>query len=295
MAESTEVAIIGGGAAGCAAAWYLSRAGISSTIIEREGVASQASGYAAGGLNPLTGTGIPGPLADFAWESFRLHLDLYPELKTLTEIDYQLRQTSEIMLTFDQSSVSGLEDIAERFTHTDGFSASITSESQVAGTRPENQRGLRRMRVQARQLLPGQPGLHPRPRTPPPWLRSRPSPRQRSRPRSQPRPGVPRPPRRRRNRMRAGPAGHGALVPDGRELAEHLHPRRPPQGRDSPHEVAWRPPGARCLRRWGQHLRQARRSSLVRNHRGLAGLRPPAAGQTQRSGYWPESSASSQP
>ena len=131
MAESTEVAIIGGGAAGCAAAWYLSRAGISSTIIEREGVASQASGYAAGGLNPLTGTGIPGPLADFAWESFRLHLDLYPELKTLTEIDYQLRQTSEIMLTFDQSSVSGLEDIAERFTHTDGFSASMTSESQV--------------------------------------------------------------------------------------------------------------------------------------------------------------------
>ena len=131
MPESTEVAIIGGGAAGCAAAWYLSQAGISSAIIEREGVASQASGYAAGGLNPLTGTSIPGPLADFAWESFQLHLGLYPELKTLTEIDYQLRQTSEIMLTFNDSNVPELENIAARFTQTDGFSASITGESQV--------------------------------------------------------------------------------------------------------------------------------------------------------------------
>ena len=131
MPESTEVAIIGGGAAGCAAAWYLSQAGISSAIIEREGVASQASGYAAGGLNPLTGTGIPGPLADFAWESFQLHLGLYSRLLSLTEIDYQLRQTSEIMLTFDESAIPGLDDIAQRFTQTDGFSASVTSESQV--------------------------------------------------------------------------------------------------------------------------------------------------------------------
>ena len=131
MPESTDVAIIGGGAAGCAAAYYLGQAGLSSTIIEREGIASQASGYAAGGLNPLTGNGIPGPLADFAWESFHLHKGLYPELKTLTEIDYQLRRTSEIMLTFDESAVPELDEIAERFTATEGFSATMADESQV--------------------------------------------------------------------------------------------------------------------------------------------------------------------
>ena len=131
MPESTDIAIIGGGAAGCAVAFYLGQSGLTSTIIEREGVASQASGYAAGGLNPLTGHGIPGPLADFAWESFHLHKALYPELKTLTEIDYQLRQTSEIMLTFDDSAVPELEEIAERFTLTDGFSASMTDQSHV--------------------------------------------------------------------------------------------------------------------------------------------------------------------
>ena len=131
MPESTDVAVIGGGAAGCAVAFYLAEAGLSSTIIEREGVGSQASGYAAGGLNPLTGTGIPGPLADFAWESFQLHLALYPKLKTLTEIDYQMREVSEVMLTFDESAVHELEDVAARFTATDGFSASMADESRV--------------------------------------------------------------------------------------------------------------------------------------------------------------------
>ncbi len=131
MSESTDVAIIGGGAAGCAVAYYLGKAGYTTTIIEREGVGSQASGYAAGGLNPLTGTGIPGPLADFAWESFQLHKGLYPSLTALTEIDYQLRQTSEIMLTFDNAAVPELVELADRFARTPGFSASLADESQV--------------------------------------------------------------------------------------------------------------------------------------------------------------------
>ena len=131
MPESTDVAIIGGGAAGCAVAYYLGQAGLSSTIIEREGVATQASGYAAGGLNPLTGHGIPGPLADFAWESFHLHKDLYPKLTALTEIDYQLRPASEMMLTFNESAIPELQELADRFIATDGFSASLADQSEV--------------------------------------------------------------------------------------------------------------------------------------------------------------------
>ena len=131
MPETADVAIIGGGAAGCAIAYYLGQAGLTSNIIEREGVASQASGFAAGGLNPLTGHGIPGPLADFAWESFFLHKGLYPELSTLTGIDYQLRAASEIMLTFDRSAVPEFEALAEMFSSTPGFAASMSDEAQV--------------------------------------------------------------------------------------------------------------------------------------------------------------------
>ena len=136
MSESTDIAIIGGGAAGCAVAYYLGKAGYTTTIIEREGVGSQASGYAAGGLNPLTGTGIPGPLADFAWESFQLHKGLYPSLTALTEIDYQFRQTSEIMLTFDNAAVPELVELADRFARSPSFSASLADESQVRGLDP---------------------------------------------------------------------------------------------------------------------------------------------------------------
>ena len=136
MAENTDVAIIGGGAAGCSVAYYLAEAGISSTIIEREGVATQASGYAAGGLNPLTGTGIPGPLASFAWESFQLHHELYPRLTAMTEIDYQLRPTSEIMLTFNDSAEPEFQNMVDRFTATDGFFASFSDVSQVTQRDP---------------------------------------------------------------------------------------------------------------------------------------------------------------
>ena len=126
MADSTDVAIIGGGAAGCAVAYYFGEAGVKSTIIEREGVGSQASGYAAGGLNPLQGAGIPGPLAEFAWESFKMHHGLAGALLDRTGIDYQLRQVSEIRLAFDDADLPGLQETVDLFMRTLGFAASWT-------------------------------------------------------------------------------------------------------------------------------------------------------------------------
>ena len=133
MADTTDVAIIGGGAAGCAVAYYLGEAGVKSTIIEREGVGSQASGYAAGGLNPLQGAGIPGPLGAFAWESFRMHLGLAGALLDRTGIDYQLRQVSEIRLAFDDTDLPGLQETVDLFMRTLGFAASWTEPRRLQG------------------------------------------------------------------------------------------------------------------------------------------------------------------
>ena len=46
MSETSEVVIVGGGAASCALAYYLVIAGVRATIVEREGVGTQASGWA---------------------------------------------------------------------------------------------------------------------------------------------------------------------------------------------------------------------------------------------------------
>ena len=57
--SSTDVVIVGGGAAGCAVAYYLGLAGVPSTIVEREGIAAYASGYSAGGSIHWKGPEFP--------------------------------------------------------------------------------------------------------------------------------------------------------------------------------------------------------------------------------------------
>ena len=136
MAETTEVAIIGGGAAGCAVAFYLAQSGVKSTIIEREGVGNQASGYAAGGLNPLTGIGIPGPLGAFGWESFQLHLGLYDGLKEQSGIDYQNRTVAKIDLALEEPDLEGLRAPVALFEGVEGFEARWLEPEEIAKLEP---------------------------------------------------------------------------------------------------------------------------------------------------------------
>ncbi|MDP7588227.1 MAG: FAD-dependent oxidoreductase, partial [Dehalococcoidia bacterium] len=142
MAETTEVAIIGGGAAGCAVAYYLAKSGVRSTIIEREGVGNQASGNAAGGLNPLTGIGIPGPLAAFGWECFQLHAELYQDLKDESGIDYQHRTVGKIDLALEESDIDGLKETALRMDAVEGFEAHWMEPDEVAKLEPRISIGI---------------------------------------------------------------------------------------------------------------------------------------------------------
>ena len=136
LAKTTDVAIIGGGAAGCAVAYYLAQSGVNSTIIEREGIGNQASGNAAGGLNPLTGIGIPGPLGSFAWECYQLHSGLYEGLKYETGIDYQHRTVAKIELALEESEVGSLKETAKRVNASDGFAANWLEPDEVAKLEP---------------------------------------------------------------------------------------------------------------------------------------------------------------
>lgn len=123
MVETSEVVIVGGGAAGCAVAYYLARSGVKATIIEGQGVASQASGFAAGGLNPLQGAGIPGPLGAFAWESFQMHFDLWTSLQDETGLDLQGRTVASIRLAFEEADLAELEATLDLFSAAAGFEA----------------------------------------------------------------------------------------------------------------------------------------------------------------------------
>src|SRR3954454_13809662 len=121
MPEVGHVVVIGGGAAGCATAYYLSADGARVTIVEREGVGSQASGWSPGGLTPLQG--MPEPIAALALESHRLHLDLWPELDRLTGRALGGRIISMAHLALDEAMIPALQDVQRCFEAAEGSSA----------------------------------------------------------------------------------------------------------------------------------------------------------------------------
>ena len=123
MGQTTDVAIIGGGVAGCAAAYYMTREGLDVAVIDHRGIGNAASGYALGLLNPLSGAAIPGPLAAFASEAFAEHRRLWPQLEEESSIDFQGRMMPHLEVVLDEIDVSPLRDEMGRWNATDGFSA----------------------------------------------------------------------------------------------------------------------------------------------------------------------------
>jgi glycine oxidase len=137
MRDRADVVVVGGGAAGCAVAYYLSRAGVASTVIERDGVASQASGFAAGGLNPLEGAGIPGPLAPLlAIESFRMHQAMWDELQRESGVDFQPGTVSTVRLAFDEAELNGMDETLRVFEAAEGFSARYLDSAELHELEP---------------------------------------------------------------------------------------------------------------------------------------------------------------
>jgi glycine oxidase len=121
MHETRDVVIVGGGAAGCAAAYYLGKAGVQATLIERAGIGMQASGYSAGGVNPLQG--LTEAMRPLGQEAFQLHLALWAELKQSTGRDCQARRISMIKVAFDAAELPALQAELNDFEATPGFSA----------------------------------------------------------------------------------------------------------------------------------------------------------------------------
>ncbi|MCH7593992.1 MAG: FAD-binding oxidoreductase [Chloroflexi bacterium] len=109
MAVSSEVIVVGGGAAGASVAYELVKRGVTVTMIERDSIASHASGFAYGGLFPTMGAGIPGPMVRHAKRGISLHKRLAPELEDATGIDVELRAARSLDLAADEDGFHDLE------------------------------------------------------------------------------------------------------------------------------------------------------------------------------------------
>src|SRR5256886_7213138 len=90
-------------------AYYLAKSGVPSIVVERDAIGSHASGFAYGGLSPVSGFGIPGPLAEIAQDGMRLHRELSKSLLEETGIDVDFRVRSSLALAFTEADVRRLQ------------------------------------------------------------------------------------------------------------------------------------------------------------------------------------------
>ena len=88
--KTPDVIIVGAGIVGSSLAYFLQRQNVQCVLYERDGVASQASGWAAGELSPLSRVSAPTSFTRFCLEGLRLHWEYYPVLVDETKIDYHL-------------------------------------------------------------------------------------------------------------------------------------------------------------------------------------------------------------
>src|SRR5512134_2881263 len=110
MAESSaDVVIVGGGIAGMTTAYYLAKSGVPSVVIERDAIGSHASGFAYGGLSPVTGFGIPGPHAEVAQDGMRLHRELAQSVVEETGIGIDFRERPSLALAFSEADARRLQ------------------------------------------------------------------------------------------------------------------------------------------------------------------------------------------
>jgi glycine/D-amino acid oxidase-like deaminating enzyme len=121
MRRQARIVCVGCGITGAYAAYLLARRGVEVTIVERDGIARHASGHNAGGLNPLHGPGIPGPMAELALESMRLHTRCWDEIRRLSGIEFGGRTVRRLHLVLeDDAELARLEEL---HLATPGFSA----------------------------------------------------------------------------------------------------------------------------------------------------------------------------
>jgi glycine oxidase len=122
ISSPSHVVVVGGGALGCATAFWLARAGVRVTLMERDALGEHASGKNAGNLNPIFMS--PPPLVPLALESLRMHKILADEMTPLLgAARYFLEPVRRILLAFNDSELAEFEQIKPLFEGRKDFSA----------------------------------------------------------------------------------------------------------------------------------------------------------------------------
>lgn len=134
-AGNPEIVVVGGGAVGCATALELARRGHQIRLVERDALASHASGFAYGGLFPTTGVGIPGPLLGPAKEAVARHEILAKELPETTGVATQFRRSRSVDLAVTNAELRDARANAD-WQRREGFDVTELPPEDLASYEP---------------------------------------------------------------------------------------------------------------------------------------------------------------
>lgn len=134
--HSADVVVVGGGISGVCCAYYLSQHDLKVLLVERDGIASHASGFAFGGLSPLSGAGIPGPMLPLAIYSFSLHKQLRTQLVGEAKFDPNYRSVDSLDLASSQDDEERQKNMTHWINQIEGFSAELMSMDDMLAVEP---------------------------------------------------------------------------------------------------------------------------------------------------------------
>lgn len=126
--SEVDVAIIGGGTAGCSAALHLRRRGLSVALVERRLCGSQASGVNYGGVRQNGRDLRELPLS-------MLSRSIWDELPDLVGDDCEFRATGHLKLARNESDMAVLEDWSQK-TRGSGVETTLMSRAMVRKAYP---------------------------------------------------------------------------------------------------------------------------------------------------------------
>lgn len=129
--------IVGGGIVACLSGYLLGRRGYKVSILEADSLGAHASGFAFGGLDPLTGAGLPEPLLDFSLWCYGRHRSLARELHEATGIDVGFELRDRLHLAFTDDEVRNAKADIEWMKDVAGFRVEWVDNSQARKLEPQ--------------------------------------------------------------------------------------------------------------------------------------------------------------
>ena len=134
--------IVGGGIVACLRGCLLGRRGYKVTILEADSLGAHASGFAFGGLDPLTGIGAPEPLLEFSIWCYGRHRSLASELQEISGIDGGFELRDRLNLAFTDGEVRKAKKDIEWMKEVGGFSVEWVDDVRARKLEPQVSREI---------------------------------------------------------------------------------------------------------------------------------------------------------